>query len=147
MKLANDNIIKSFKRRRLDKKKPVQVYKNLKLGCWSIRQDRLVVAHADRLCLYDCKFVVIEAYRQRVINTGHKNIHAWVQGYITESGCGTTAKASNKTGEVGRLPVKIVYNPYENDSFVSDEFVPKIKIKSAEFVVLNEQGVFAAYVN
>ena len=67
------------KRYKIDYSKPVKVYKNLHKDCWSIQQNGLVKAHSDEINLFDCKFLVNEKDRQRVIKTNRKNVHAFVR--------------------------------------------------------------------
>ena len=70
----------------LAKFEPMRVYYNIHRRCWSIQQkDRdsrwMVVGYAQSLVLKDCKLRVSEAGRQRVLASGRKNVHAYVQGY------------------------------------------------------------------
>lgn len=77
--------MRSFKGRSPDRKRPVQVYRNLhggKKNRWSIRQDGLVVAHAADVELERATFVTSESGYQRVVKTGQRNVHAWVSGYL-----------------------------------------------------------------
>lgn len=46
-----------------------------------------VVAHTLALALSDCRFVVSEAGRQRVLREQAKNVHAAIQGTITAIAC------------------------------------------------------------
>ena len=46
-------MIKSFKGRKLDRNRPVRVYRNLNKGGYSVMQDRLVVAHTEHVMLFD----------------------------------------------------------------------------------------------
>ena len=78
-----------YKGRTLDPTRPVRVYRNLhsRLGDgrrWSIRQGPHVVAHADNLHLVDVRFVVSKKGRQRVLEEGRKNVHAFAEGLLVE---------------------------------------------------------------
>lgn len=78
-------MIEPYKGRSVDKKRRVEVYRNLNRrdGVWySVRQNGKVVGHTQLLRLRDCYFVVNEAGRQRVLRTGRKNVHAFVLGYV-----------------------------------------------------------------
>lgn len=136
--LADANIITSYKGRAVDISRPVRVYRNLHRGGYSIKQGRQVVAHAERLCLKDVRFIVSERGRQRVLRDGHKCVHAYAEGIICSSGMGVTAEST-------RLPVKVVYNPWIMDSFQTEGFAPPMKVVSAMFATFNSKGVFAAY--
>lgn len=58
------------------------VYWNIRKRCYSIRYKGNVIAHAKEVLLADPEFVVSEAGRQRVLDSGHKNVHAGVRGEI-----------------------------------------------------------------
>ena len=75
-------MIKSFKGRKLDRNRPVRVYRNLNKGGYSVMQDRLVVAHTEHVMLFDVKFKVGEAGRTRALTEGRKNVHAFAEGYV-----------------------------------------------------------------
>lgn len=68
-KYGDNNIVYPYKSRSIDLEKTIKVYKNLHKNCYSIKQDTLVVAHAERLCLRDVVFKVNEKNRQKVIET------------------------------------------------------------------------------
>lgn len=98
-----------FKSRTLDPALPLQVYRNLhdKDGSrrWSIRQNGLVVGHADELFLMCCDFHVSPAGRDRVRREKRKNVHAYADGFLSFDWPG------DPIGE-------ITYDPYKNDGFV-----------------------------
>ena len=52
------------------------VYFNLQKKCWSGRQAGKVVMHANRLCLKDVRYLVAEGGRNKVLQSGVKNVHA-----------------------------------------------------------------------
>ena len=113
---------KPYKNRTINPRKPVKVYWNLHLDCYSVQQSGKVVAHADQVELRKVTFHVNEAGRQRVLKERRKNVHAFVVGYLDDA--------------LARYwDIKIVYNPYKYDSFrlwVSD----KVTVTSAEAVIL-----------
>lgn len=139
---ANDNVIIPFKGRKLDKKKPVLVYRNLnrKGKVFSLLQKGLVVAYTTAICLTDCTFIVRATGRNKVIREKRKNVHAFIKGTVSGSCMGTTALRND-------LPVKVSYNPYENDSFMGDTCGKKFKLKGAMAVIINKDGVKASYTN
>jgi hypothetical protein len=89
-----------YERYKIDYSKPVRVYKNLNKGCWSIQQNGLVKAYSDEINLFDCKFLVNQSNRHRVIKTKRKNVHAFVRGYIWDTPIDLIKQVS--------------YNPYIN---------------------------------
>lgn len=141
--------IEAFKDRTIDLTKPVRVYRNLHAKVYSIKQGGRVVAHATRLALMDCRFIVNEKGRQRVIAQKRKNVHAFIEGTLTPfiegtltpSGMGTDPEHHAK----GRkLPVKVSYNPYKAGTFVSGAS-KETPLKRAEVCMFDETGVYAAY--
>lgn len=92
----------------LDKTKPVDVYYNVRLNKFSVRQNGKVVAHMDYLTLKNCKLVVGKKGQLRVLRTGHKNVHAVVRGFLMDG--------SVDGNVLCNVPVK--YNPLFNNSFV-----------------------------
>ena len=77
---------KSDKRYDIDFSKKVFVYKNLHKDCWSVRQDGLVKAHADKLEMWDCSFQVNQKGREKVLKEKRKNVHAGILGRIDNIG-------------------------------------------------------------
>jgi hypothetical protein len=139
MSLASDNNIVPFKERAINLEERVQVYRNLhRTGrTYSVKQKGLVVAHATRICLRDCNFVVQEKSRQRCLKTGEKNVHAWIDGFISGSGMGTTAAKNDLA--------KLTYNPKVDKGFMHSLTIEPKPVKHADFVICNEDGVGAAY--
>lgn len=63
----------------------VDVYRNLNDQCYSVRSREsedygTVIEHVQRATLRDVEFVVQPAGRQRVLDEGRKNVHAFVRG-------------------------------------------------------------------
>ena len=113
----------------------VQVYWNLHKNIWSVRNKGRVIAHMGTVGLSDVTFRVQPAGRARVLREGKKNVHAFA--------CGTydTRNLPNSViirgGEGMR---KIIYNPYEFDSFVyADDLTPVYK---TDRVVLSGRNVW-----
>lgn len=105
--------------REYNSKNTVQVYRNLHKKCYSIRQNRLVVAYADELILAGATLKVSEKGRQRVLKEKRKNVHAYVEGYIMPTIREYTFN-------------KLYYNPYHTDSFI--DFDSKEPIYKASYV-------------
>jgi hypothetical protein len=97
--------------------------------------------------LSDVKFVVQKAGRLKVIETGHKNVHAFAKGVIATRGrMGTTAKDCESSTK--GLPANIKYDPYKNDTFVCSNLTNrKFGVTTAMVAVFNKNGVSAAYLN
>ncbi len=85
------------------------IYRNLRTGTWSVRHRGKVIAHLDKLATVGpVHFKVSQSGRNRVLEEGRKNVHAYV---VAE--------------QLVELPLKIrvynqeevYYNPYELDTF------------------------------
>ena len=93
----------------IDRNRRVYVYFNLHKKIWSVRQSGSPVEHHKTICLKDVRYLVQPAGRKRVLDTGVKNVHAGLSGYI-----------------VGSVPVPaisfdVTYNPFKYSSFVDTE--------------------------
>jgi len=129
----------AFKNRKVDRKRAVQVYRNLhdRSGKrrWSIRQNGLIVAHAARFCLRDVHFVVSNAGMKRARKLGHRVVCAYARGTLTSSCMGTDAQ--------GILPVRISF--VYDQGFIGTVGPTKYKIKEASAAIFNQHGATAAY--
>lgn len=100
----------------------VRVYKNLHRNCWSIQeyiqgQGWRVWNYYTELVIDNPKFIVYEKGRQRVIETGKKNVHAYVQGELklTDDYAQNRIKMPPKFRPEYHL--KINYNPKTDEFF------------------------------
>jgi len=95
-------VITPYKGREVRPGDLVKVRCNLRTGGWSIMaakgkmRDR-VVAHADELRLADVEFRVSEAQRQRALETGQRNVHAFAVGTLLDPGAHRKANANGTT--------------------------------------------------
>ena len=94
--------------------KRVQVYWNIRLGRYSVRQSGRVIDHVDSIVLRDVRFNVAPAGRDKVRATGVKNVHATVTGYTHYD-----MEWSELMEYVGdRYMDYVAYNPFKYDQFV-----------------------------
>lgn len=118
--------------------KPVEVYRNLHKNCYSVKQGGLVRAHMDVVRLRDCTFKVNQKGRQRVLDTGCKNVHARVVGFVTT--------IANNNPDL--VPNRVKYNPYKWEGFVEERDLPTGKVHrfvhQKQRVWLSQHGVFAS---
>lgn len=132
--------IKNYKGRIVDMNVEAEVYRNLGSHTkmlWSIRQNGLVVGHANNVMLRDASFIVRKGGQKRVRETRKKNVHAFIRGYLAESGMGVSYK------DDVNLAMRVKYDPYNYDSFVT---IPReTKIISAWCVKFNNKNVTFAY--
>ena len=98
----------------IDLKKRVYVYFNLHKKVWSVRQSGRVVKHCTHILLSDCRYLVGEAGRVKVLKEKKKNVHAGISGYVVN-------------GSIPRIPAyseEVTYNPYKYTSFVGEDEDP-----------------------
>lgn len=91
------------------------------------------------MLLSTATFIVRPAGRARVLRDGHKNVHAFVCGYMT----GTKGAFGIDANTKRDLPVRITYNPFRSGHFEADGS----HVKAARAVLLNERGMTACYVD
>lgn len=104
------------------------------------------VAHADSLLMRDVDFAVQKAGRQRVIDEGRKNVHAFVRGTLVYAD-GEPGFLADDRSAVSRMideclwnGYSILYNPYEGDCFIN---MSGRKVDGADFVYLQNKKIFA----
>lgn len=134
--VSRSKMILPHKNRRIDKYKPVEVYRNVnKDGAvwYSIRQSGKVVGHADELSLTQVTFHVQPSGNKRVKKTKVKNVHAWIKGYLS----------NYAVARIGKRMVRVQYNPLLNDSFVTPTKKKTKKVTKAKSVVFYSGGVLA----
>ena len=59
----------------IDPSKKVRIYRNLHNKCYSVKQDNLVLVHADNVTLEEAKFIVSKAGQKRVRDEKKKSVH------------------------------------------------------------------------
>jgi len=121
----------------------VDVYKNLHKDTWSVRDRKTgrVVAHQDEVHVLDAKFVVQPSGRERVLQEGRKNVHAFVRGTLA-----TYQEVLDDPRTFYLVtPYLIRYNPYQEDYFFypNKRSMERIRIDKAELVELDSEGVTA----
>jgi hypothetical protein len=111
-----------------------RAYRNLHTeGLYSIKTqedgDWRVALHTGIVVLRDARFHVGEAGRLRVIETGRKNVHAWVEGAIVS----IEGHCPNVLGM--RL---VTYDPRKYDRFVDAD--SQMPVKEARYAYLLKNG-------
>jgi len=105
--------------------KPIEVYKNLHKGCWSVRQGGKVLFHTTYICMHDCRFVVRPAGHAKGIKEQRKNVHAFVRGYLISS------RANDSLTEgIEWQKGNVTYNPYKQPHFTCGRYA----VSSADVV-------------
>jgi len=117
----------------------VFVYYNLHKKLFSVKamegsKKGRVIAHLEKLTLWDCTFKVSEAGRQRVLREQRKNVHAGVLGIW-----------SGKDMTIDKSVTKVTYNPYKYKTFVTVK--GKKPVYSAVCVYLKHMQIIAQCCN
>jgi len=110
----------------------VKCYRNLNKKCFSIvdRKTGRVFKHQFHVVIKDASFRVSEAGRQRVLKTGHKNVHAYVFGELLETNFGFPDLA----------PHEAYYNPRKTKTFLDKE--TNEPVERAAMVLLSPGKIF-----
>lgn len=109
----------------------VEVYRNLRDKCLSIRRQGIVLGHAQCVRLNQVVFVVQPRGRARVLREKQKNVHAFVRGVLVE--------ASEQIPEGFDRFERVGYNPYRAAHFSRVDGSP---IYRAEAVWVTVNGVY-----
>ena len=108
----------------LDVDKPVEVYRNLQKGCWSVRQGGIVKYHTHYVFLRDASFKVSQAGRNRVLRDKKKNVHAVIRG--------TLASPLSVPLAIESQYIEVAYNPYKHHAFIRTD--TEYSVRTAEWV-------------
>lgn len=129
-----------FKNRKLNPNLPVELYRNLhaktKQESYSVKQNGLVIGHTNCLTLTNCEFKVNQGGRNRVLKEKRKNVHALIKGNVAVFSA--NIPLNNK--------VRVIYNPYKNNSFVYFR-MEDTPIFQALVVSVEPEGIFVDYPN
>mgnify|MGYP003134769093 CR=1 FL=1 len=98
----------------------VRVYYNLHKKCFSIQDYKtgLVIKHTNQLNLSNAMFVVRKSGNERVRSEGKKNVHAFVNGIVSDKSSGHLVVSNSFHNSY-----KVRYNPYEMDYFHYERIV------------------------
>ncbi|MEC4091610.1 hypothetical protein [Pseudoalteromonas rubra] len=116
----------------------VRVYRNLnKPEFYSIlaregEHKGKVVGYAKCVQLDNATFIVSEKSRQRVVRDQRRNVHAFVEGIITDAFDAIQVQPGNEY---------ITYNPYARGEFFNPE-TQAAQTEGADQVLIQEAGVY-----
>ena len=98
----------------------VRVYYNLHKKCFSIQDYKtgLVIKHTNQLNLSNAMFVVRKSGNERVRSEGKKNVHAFVNGIVSDKSSGHLVVSNSFHNSY-----RVRYNPYEMDYFHYERIV------------------------
>lgn len=124
----------------------VRVYRNLHNNLYSVRHKGRVIGYVRDLLLYNVKFIVSQAGRNRVLREQRKNVHAFVEGDIEiapESfSCDPSEPIQNNViGKRAIVGDEVRYNPYEGPDFIRRDNGSPIKEADVVLVTIYE-GMF-----
>ena len=109
----------------------VEVYYNLHKNVFSVRHKGKVIAWGNRVTIENPEYVVREKGRQKVLEEGRKNVHAFVRGTLSDINNFKFGKIQQHLSE----PREVTYNPYKYDSFVDGgTYQPVKKSKWARLI-------------
>ena len=108
----------------IDTKKRAYVYFNLHKKVWSVRQGGKVIEHSKVVMLKDCRYLVGQAGRQKVLCEKKKNVHAGISGYPVDYVVAIPEKSE-----------RVTYNPYKYKTFVKKE--TEEPIETSDYAVLS----------
>lgn len=119
-----------------------EIYRNLRMGGYSVRHRGKVVGHVRGVILRDTDFIVRPGGRARVLREKRKNVHAFVRGKLIAY---TVDPAAHRlpnltTFGIDWPPVRITYNPYAHSTFVTAEGARPVL--AAAWVFLGVPGAF-----
>ena len=101
----------------------VEVYYNLHKNIFSVRHRGRVIAWGNRVTIENPEYVVREKGRQKVLEEGRKNVHAFVRGTLSDINNFKFGKLQQSLSE----PREVTYNPYKYDSFVDGSTYQPVK--------------------
>ena len=125
----------------------VEVYKNLRKQCYSIRQKGKVIGYALVLAMSNVDFVVQQGGRKRVLESGQKNVHAFLRGdiHLCESDESKFDLPYNLQSSIydsfHSHPMDwldFAYNPFMSDTFMVNN-KPQHRIHSADVVYMDRR--------
>ncbi|HSS64272.1 MAG TPA: hypothetical protein VLS27_07550 [Gammaproteobacteria bacterium] len=118
----------------IDPVKPVRVFKNWKLGCYSIAQDGRLKASARQVRLADVEFRVRQSGRRRMLEKGVRNVHAYAIGRLIDF------VHPEETRQLERMSGRATfYDPMRFAAFVDSE--TKVPVIYAGAAYFDERGV------
>jgi len=129
-------MIKSYKKRKIDLTSKVQVYKNLHKDCYSIRQNGLVVGHADKVVLWGCAFKVSKMGVQKIRKEKKKSVIAYVEGNISPCRRPIT-RVFEQNLENEKISSDFTFNPYKNEEFICTK--TQTPLKTAAYCLLDSK--------
>lgn len=111
----------------------VRVYRNLVKKCISVQSTKtnLVIMHSEAVSLRDCKFVVRQKGRERVLREKRKSVHAFVVGELDDV-------YKSPEGELRRGVRQASYNPYRYGFFY--DVITNEPVQEASYVWVMSDG-------
>ncbi len=109
----------------------IDVYRNLNRRIWSLRdpRSRLVVERAESVEIADVQCIVHERQRQRAVDEGRRNVHAFVRGSLVSLGELVDTRGWHR----------VHYNCFRAPYFVSGDF-PDAAVLAARWAYFDRNG-------
>lgn len=134
----------------------VRVFRNLTRDCYSVQAKGpagwRTVAHASEVTLWGAAFEVSQAGRKRVLESGKKQVHAFVRGELLQwqgevyrdRGEGLLHPRDGRHGCPAETMQRVSYNPRRADHFVQHGSKGgTAPIETAQVCILDPHGVYA----
>lgn len=124
----------SYKNRKIDKNKPVKVYRCLnRTGKqFSIKQGNLVIAHAETIYLKMASFIVEDSGKQRCITSGERNVHAYIKGFLCDP---------SEIISLLQKPKEISYEPMRDRGFFYTRKPDLKDVVRSDYILIKEGRV------
>lgn len=132
------NEITPFKGRKLNAENPIHVYRNLNRQgkVYSIRQNGIVVGHTTAICMRQCRFVVSYSGKDRAVRTMVRNVHAYINGFVSDNWQMVDKEES----------VKINYKPFNNMNFYHTVNGNDRNVETCVYCTIDHTGVHASFI-
>lgn len=116
----------------------VEINYNLQKHCLAMRETKPKARkkHRKRILIMDAKFSVQPAGHKKAVESGVRNVHAYVRGHLMEN----TENESliTKLKKSGKM---VRYNPFRSDSFHDSEMDP---VYEAKYAYLEDNTIYVA---
>jgi len=122
----------------------VRVYYNLHKKCFSIQDYKtgLVIKHTNQLNLSNAMFVVRKSGNERVRSEGKKNVHAFVNGIVSDKSSGHLVVSNSFHNSY-----RVRYNPYEMDYFHYEKMVTDWEGEKPVWLPVSKHWIGDVYLN
>jgi hypothetical protein len=112
------------------------------------KKTRKIVGYADNIVMANCLFVIMKGGKKRAMETGIRNVHAFVDGYIVSIDNFIPRKNRDvvvvdydETVDEGAL-IPLMYKPFVDGGFTTLQSEPVTMAKNVVMKVLSKDKVY-----